>query len=176
MMTTDASFTGWGCCFDTVTTGGNWTPEEAAHDINYLEMLATISGKHIKLMVNNTTAMTMINQISTCYSGENNHLARQIWKWCISCNVWLTVVHIPGKENTEAGKESRLSGKETKWTLQPSLFKAVSDKLGVIRGIDLFTSRLNYHLKPYVTDKPDPEAHAINVFLCVVLLSRLLVT
>ena len=34
MMTTDASFTGRGCCFDTVTTGGNWTPEEAAHDIN----------------------------------------------------------------------------------------------------------------------------------------------
>lgn len=45
MMTIDAPFTGWGCCFDTVTTGGNWTPEEAAHDINYLEMLATISGK-----------------------------------------------------------------------------------------------------------------------------------
>lgn len=45
MMTIDASFTGWGCCFDTVTTGGNWTPEEAAHDINYLEVHATISGK-----------------------------------------------------------------------------------------------------------------------------------
>lgn len=134
MMTTDASFTGWGCCFDTVTTGGNWTPEEAAHDINYLEMLAaflalksfegTISGKHIKLMVNNTTAMTMINQIGTCHSGENNHLARQIWEWCISRNVWPTVVHILGKENTEAGKESRLSGRETVRTLQPSLFKA----------------------------------------------------
>ena len=109
MMTIDASFTGWGCCFDTVTTGGNWTPEEAAHDINYLEVLATISGKHIKLMVNNTTAMTMINQIVTCHSGENNHLARQLWEWCISRNVWLTVVHIPGKENTEEGEESRLS-------------------------------------------------------------------
>lgn len=174
MMTTDASFTGWGCCFDTVTTGGNWTPEEAAHDINYLEMLAaflalkslegTISGKHIKLMVNNTTAMTMINQIGTCHSGENNHLARQIWEWCISRNVWPTVVHIPGKENTEASKESRLSGRETVRTLQPSLFKAASHKLGVIRGIYLFASRLNYHLKPYVAYKPDLEAHAINAF------------
>lgn len=84
-------------------------------------------------MVNNTTAMTMINQIGTCHSGENNHPARQIWEWCISHNVaWLTVVHIPGKQNTQEGEESRLSGKETEWTLQPSLFKAVSDKLGVI--------------------------------------------
>ena len=89
-------------------------------------------------MVNNTTAMTMINQIGTCHPGENNHLARQIWEWCISRTVWLTAVHIPGKENTEAGKESRLSERETEWTLQPSLYKAAADKLGVIRGIDLF--------------------------------------
>ena len=39
-MTTDASLIGWGCCIDTVTSGGNWSPEEAQHDINYLEMLA----------------------------------------------------------------------------------------------------------------------------------------
>ena len=25
---------------ETVTSGGNWTPEEAQHDINYLEMLS----------------------------------------------------------------------------------------------------------------------------------------
>ena len=102
MMVTDASFPGCGCCFDTVTTGGNWTPEEAVHDINYLEMLAaylalksfdsTISGKHVKLMVNNTT----INQVGTCHSRENNCLEKQIWELCISRKVWLTVVHIPG--------------------------------------------------------------------------------
>lgn len=102
MMVTDASFPGCGCCFDTVTTGGNWTPEEAVHDINYLEMLAaylalksfdsTISGKHVELMVNNTT----INQMGTCHSRENNCLEKQIWELCISRKVWLTVVHIPG--------------------------------------------------------------------------------
>ena len=26
-MTTDASLIGWGCCIDTVTSGGNWSPE-----------------------------------------------------------------------------------------------------------------------------------------------------
>ena len=63
-MSTDASFIGWGCCSDTITSGGNWTPEEVQHDINYLEMLAVffalksfshlILGKHIKVLVDNT--------------------------------------------------------------------------------------------------------------------------
>ena len=36
----DASLTGWGGTCMGVRIGGNWTPEEAAHYINYLEMLA----------------------------------------------------------------------------------------------------------------------------------------
>ena len=42
-MTTDASFIGWGCSLEEVTSGGNWTPEEAQHEIDYLEMLASLS-------------------------------------------------------------------------------------------------------------------------------------
>ena len=107
-MTTDASLIGWGCCLDTVTTGGNWTPEEAQHDINYLEILAVffalksfsnaLLGEHIKLMVDNTTAVSTINQMGTCHSRANNQLVHQIWEWCITHNVWPTVVHIPGKQ------------------------------------------------------------------------------
>ena len=173
-MTTDASLIGWGCCLDTVTTGGNWTPEEAQHDINYLEILAVffalksfsnaLSGKHIKLMVDNTTAVSTINQMGTCHSRANKQLVHQIWEWCITHNVWPTVVHIPGKQNTEADKESRVSRRETEWTLQKSLFAAATRKLGVIPNVDLFASRLNYQLKPYIAYKPDPEAHAIDAF------------
>ena len=35
-MTTDASVTGWGCCLNIVSTGGNWTSDEV--DINYLDI------------------------------------------------------------------------------------------------------------------------------------------
>lgn len=173
-MTTDASLIGWGCCIETVTSGGNWTPVEAQHDINYLEMLAvflalksfsnTISGKHVKLMVDNTTAVTTINQMGTCHSWLNNQLAHQIWMWCIDHRIWLTVTHIPGKQNTEADRESRVSRRETEWTLQKPLFDAAIKKLGVTPDVDLFASRLNFQLKPYIAYKPDPEAHAINAF------------
>ena len=114
-------------------------------------------------MVDSTTVMTTIKQMGTCHSWENNCLAKQIWEWCISCNVWLTVEHILGKENTEAHKESPLAGKDTQWPLQSSFFKAATDKLGVTPGIDLIIQRLYCQLKPYIACKPDLEAPAINV-------------
>ena len=83
---------------------------------------------------------------------------------CITHHIWPTVVHIPGKQNTEADKESRLSRRETEWTLQKPLFDAATKKLCVIPDVDLFASRLNYQLKPYIAYKPDPEAHTTDAF------------
>ena len=173
-MTTDASLIGWGCCIDTVTSGGNWYPDEAQHDINYLEMfavflalksfLSVVQNKHVKLLIDNTTAVTTINQMGTCHSRVNNQLSQQIWSWCIDYNVWVTVAHIPGKQNTEADRESCLTRRETEWTLQKPIFDAATQKLDVTPNVDLFASRLNFQLKPYIAYKPDPEAYAITTF------------
>ena len=129
-----------GCCIATVTSGGNWSPDEAQHDINYLEMfvvflalksfLSIVQNKHVKLLVDNTATVTIINQMGTCHSRVNNQLSQQIWSWCINHNVWLTVAHIPGKRNTEADRESRLTQRETKRTLQKPIFDAATKKLG----------------------------------------------
>ena len=65
----------------------NWTPEEAQRDINYLEMLAvflalksfsSVQGKNVKLLVDNTAAVSTINQMGTLHSRVNNHLSQQI--------------------------------------------------------------------------------------------------
>ncbi|PFX34812.1 hypothetical protein AWC38_SpisGene325 [Stylophora pistillata] len=123
-----------------------------------------VSAKHIKLMVHNTTAVATINQMGTCHSNLNNKLVQQIWEWCILHEVWLTIAHIPGKTNAEADRESRLSGKETEWCLDRSIYNAVIQKLDVIPDIDLFASRLNHQLKPYIAYRPDPGALAVNAF------------
>ena len=129
-----------GCCISTVTSGGSWSPDEAQHDINYLEMfvvflalksfLSVVQNKHVKLLLDNTTAVTIINQMGTCHSRVNNQLSQQIRFWCINHNVWLTVAHIPGKQNTEADRESRLTQRETKRTLQKPIFDAATKTLG----------------------------------------------
>ena len=172
IMTTDASLSGWGACLDGMTTGGRWNPDEATHDINYLEMLAVlfalqsffgkVSEKHIKLMVDNNTAVATINQMGTCHSNLNNKLVQQIWEWCILHGVWLTVAHIPGKSNTEADRESRLSRKETEWCLDRSIYSTVIQRLDVIPDIDLFASRLNHQLKPCIAYRPFINAFHIS--------------
>ena len=41
--------------------------------------------------------------------------------WCTDHVVRLTVAHIPGKQNTEADRESQLPRRETEWTLHKSV-------------------------------------------------------
>ena len=87
------------------------------HDINYLEILAVllalksfsdeVSGGHVKVMSDNTTAVACINQMGTCHSKANNNLVIQVWEWCIAHDTWITMAHIPGKENVQADRESR---------------------------------------------------------------------
>ena len=113
-------------------TGGSWTHHEAQYHINYLETKAVflalqaffheVSGKCVSILVDNTTAASCINQMGTCHSKEINSIVRQIWEWCISHSIWITVSHIPGKENTIADRESRKQRRETEWALDTEIF------------------------------------------------------
>ena len=116
-MTTDASKTGWGCSLHEVLTGGQWTPEEASEHINFFEIKAVllglqsfvdkVSSQHVKVLIDNTTAVSCINQMGTCHSEKFNCIVIEIWEWCIQHDVWLTAAHIPGTVNIIADQESR---------------------------------------------------------------------
>ena len=114
----DASLQGWGAVINKKSTGGMWLPTESQHHINYLELLAaffalqcfhsSLSGKHVKIMIDNTSAVFQINNMGTCHSEECNFLVVQIWEFCISHNIpWLTAAHIPGSSNVIADGESQ---------------------------------------------------------------------
>ncbi|XP_074612234.1 uncharacterized protein LOC141866599 [Acropora palmata] len=168
----DASLTGWGGVFNSITTGGQWTEDESQNHINYLEILACfltlkafcsqIKNCHEKTMIDSSTAVSYINSMGgrslTC-----NQITRELWVWCASHGIWLSAAHIPGKENVLADKESRKKHSDTEWKLNPELFGRIATLWGPV-SIDLFASRLNYQLKPFVSWRPDPEAMAIDAF------------
>ena len=93
-ITTYASLTGWGAESAGVSTGGNWSPSESKHHVNYLEMLAILLGlqtfakgksnTHIRIMCDNTTAVNVINHMGTSHSDPCNSVVKEIWKWCIA--------------------------------------------------------------------------------------------
>ena len=82
----------------------------------------------------------------------------------MSRQIWLTVARIPCPENIEANRESRTSRRCTEWCLNRNLFLKACKKIKCSPNIDLFASRINYQVKPFVSYREDPEALAINAF------------
>lgn len=173
VMMTDASKKGWGAAMNGTSTGGRWTEEEAELDINCLETKAALFGiicfcknmrnTHVRLMIDNSTAVCYINAFGGTKSQTCNDLAKQIWDWCIERNIWVSAAHIAGVDNVEADRASRVFNDRTEWMLDRNVFHELSGFFGV-PDIDLFATRLNAQIQRYVSWKPDPLAEAFDAF------------
>lgn len=175
-LTSDASGQGWGASDGTTHIGGRWNATElliaARNEINYLELLAAFLGlkafcrnmfnKHVKLSIDNTTAVAYIAHMGGAKSHDCNSLAKQLWEWCIERNIWISVVHLPGVQNIDADRKSRQFQDETEWMLHREVFELL--KLQFELSIDLFASRINTQLAEYISWKPDPGAVAVDAF------------
>ena len=125
---TDSPKIGWGGVLDGTTSGGHWSPQESKEHINCLKLMAAlfslqsltthISNTHIRLKIDNTTAVAAINHMDTSHSVQCNNGALDIWKWCIGKRIWVSAEHIPGKYNIAADKESR----EISTSIEPHSF------------------------------------------------------
>ena len=171
---TDASLMGWGAEFAGVSSGGNWSHSESKHHINYLEMLAILLGlqtfakeksdAHIRIMCDNTTAVTVVNHMGTSHSDSCNSVAKEIWEWCIDRKIWLSAAHIPGKQNLIADFESRRNQRASEWRLDRASLICALQRLHFKPDVDLFASRINHQVPLDVSYRPDPEAIAIDAF------------
>ncbi len=70
-------------------------------------------------MIDNTTAVAVINNMGTCHSDPCNSIACEIWKCCGRNGTWVTAAYIPGKLNNTADLESRNKNIDTEWMLNP---------------------------------------------------------
>lgn len=172
ILQSDACNTGWGGVHGTESTGGNWSDTEAQYHINYLELLAAwltlqtfcadMNSVHVQLQLDNTTAVAYVNG----QGGKKklcNTLASQVWEWCRERDIWISACYLPGVDNVEADRQSRLDHNNTEWQLNPVFFHKLVELWGNPH-IDLFASRLNYQVKPYVSWKRDPGAIAVDAF------------
>ena len=172
---TDASLIGWGITDDITQSGGQWLPDEIEH-INVLELRAAYFGilaycknrnfRHVRVMMDNITAIAYINKKGGCKSIKCNNIAKYIWVWCMEHNLHVSAAHIPGVDNIVADKKSREFSDSTEWQLNPILFNKICNRFGT-PDIDLFDSRLNTQLQIYVSWHPEANSHAIDAFSIV---------
>ena len=174
-METDSSNEGFGAKCMNTCINGRWSLDEKKNHINVLEMLAIfyalkafdrqtkLDDKHIRISCDNTTAVAYLNNMGGSKSPACNKVAKDIWFWCMSRNIWISVVHLAGRLNTDADRESRHFNDDIEWKLNPKIFKLICQKFGQ-PDIDMFASRLNCQLRPFVSWKPDPECWAVDAF------------
>ena len=170
---TDASTMGWGACCGNFQTRGLWSQSERLLHMNCLELLAGrfalksfLRNKcniHVKLMMNNTTAISYINKMGGPTSLVLSSLAFDLWQWCLERSIAVEAHHLPGRLNIIADFESRAHPDSSDWKLDPSIFQGINNKWGPFT-IDLFASRLTTQLPRFVSWKPDPEAEAVDAF------------
>ena len=171
---TDASNKGWGAkMLSGNETNGMWSREEREFHINSLELLAVYFGLrsfcanrkdiHVRVEVDNTTALNYINKMGGVKSEICNEIAKCIWLWCIKKNIWLSAMFIKGVENVEADSLSRHFNERTEWMLKRDIFKKI-EALWSRPTVDLFASRINYQIEKYVSWHPDPGAFHVDAF------------
>ena len=169
----DASHLGWGAVHGDRSTGGRWTDKEKLQHINVLELQAVffalkvfckeITNAHVKVFSDNTTTVTYINNMGGSHSLHCNALTRDMWLWCIDKGIWLSAAHLPGSQNIQADRASRIFHDQTEWKLDQDIFHRITSQL-IKPEVDLFASRLNFQLDRYVSWKPDPGALAVDAF------------
>ena len=178
---TDASKLGWGGTYLNLKTRkklkaqGPWTKKQSLSHINLLEMLAALNvlksvaqntqGMSIKLMMDNTTAISIIKKMGSSKSNKLNKIAIEIWEWAKFRENTITPCFLPGKINTQADKLSRIMMKDSSdWKLNPIIFRKINTTLGPLK-IDLFANMWNTQLKDYYALNPQPAALAIDAMV-----------
>ena len=172
---TDASKLGYGF-YDPQTgvkAGGRWSAVEAACHINELELTAIEFGLrslcvgmkaiHIRIITDSKTAMCCVNRQGST-KVRLNRVARRIWEYAISKDLWLSAEYIPGKENFEADEASRVFDDNTEWSIRNDIFDSICSEFGK-PTIDLFASRLNHKNDRYISLEADPGAIFNDAFL-----------
>ena len=127
--------------------------------------LVNQTGLHIKNLSDNATAVSGVNKMGTSDSQECNTLVKLIWQFAKSRNIRLSATYIRGIFNTLADTESRKHEYHLEWKLNEIYFQQIPYWFEKNPETDLFASRINYQVKPFVSHKPDPETFAVNAFL-----------
>lgn len=81
---------------------------------------------------------------------EMDEVVQQTWYWVIHRNIRLPVTHVPGKENSEADKESRKQEQRTEGMLNNKDIFLMLHKLNSAPKIGLGAPRLNCQIPKFV--------------------------
>ena len=176
VFTCDASKRGWSACFDGVKANGHFSTIEAPFSTNTKEILAVLYGlrshvtnfrnRHVLALSDSTTAISIIKSMGSMDNLAHDCIAQDLWNFASQNNIWVSMSHIPGILNEESDEGSRILSSSTEWALPQKTFDKLLHRFRQYGPVimDVFASRLNYKLKPYVSFGADPYSSHVDCF------------
>ena len=174
MITSDACKKGWGAWNSSTSVHGKWSSSESELHINILELksvflsflslFSTTYSCSILIRSDNSTAVSYINKQGGTCCKILCELALKLWNFCVVRNITISAIHIPGVQNTQADKLSRLEEIDHDYSLSSSKFSALSQAISFPLTSDAFASRLNNKLSNYISWHIDPYSSLVNAF------------
>ena len=123
-----------------MSTGGRWLPEETSYHISCQELLAgslaiisftkNKAKAQVPLLMKNISATTYINKMRGTHSPMLSYLAKNLWDWCLTHNISVTARYIPGIQDVEVDRESRIFLDSSDWKLHPGGFQLPPSEVG----------------------------------------------
>ena len=92
----------------------------------------------------------------------------KFWYFAELKGIWISITYIPGWLNTDSDKGSRVFNANTKWALSQCIFHKIVYHFRSFGPFirDLFASRLNFKIKPYVSWGQDPFVYMWTLSPC----------
>ena len=169
----DASLVGWAATNLHSTVAGRWSDSELPPHIIALEfhaanlclfpLAARSSNLHIRILLDNTTAISNIKSLGGTHSQICNDVTKLIWSWCKDKGIWLSAAHIPGHEYYIADYKSRHFQDNKERALNLSDFSSLPRRF-YFPEIDIFASRLKHVVPKFVSYRSEPGAWAADAF------------
>ena len=155
-----------------VTARGPWTSEDASKHINELELLAALfalesylghaSGLSVRLLLDSSTAVCYVNKSGGTRSLALTDTAKRLASFCESRSLSVEAVHLAGKLNVVADRESRAWLDASDWMLNVEVFGDVN-KIWPSK-VDLFAAFWNAQLPSFFSWGPQPGAAGVDAF------------
>ena len=74
--------------------------EGIASGVSFTSILwEDLSQCHIRLKMDNKSAVAYVNKLGGTRSLPLNSLALEMWDWCLQRGIWISAEYLPGQEN-----------------------------------------------------------------------------
>ena len=172
---TDASLSGWGVVHQDSSWSGTWT--RSAH-INWLELRTVLialqllgqrlQNKVVKVMIDNTTAVSYIRNQGGTRSPALLKLVTRVWILANKWGITLVPEHIRGSHNVLADLASRSEQVlPAEWTLTTQAWQWLQHQSPWgPPTLELFANRWNHLLPRFISPHEDDQAVATDALTC----------